>query len=86
MKTCNLCLNEKDWDCFYDVKGVKDGYSAVCKTCSRKRNKYYYSLRKENPKERLRVVYFPRAPKPEDVVPDPHNLNIQSGNIRIDFT
>lgn len=85
MKTCNLCLKEKGWDCFYDMKGVKDGFSAACKVCSRKRNKYYYSLRKENPVKRIPFNYFSRAPHPEDVVPDPNNLKIQPGDIRIDF-
>jgi hypothetical protein len=85
-KTCNLCLREKSWDCFYQTKYVTDGHSAVCKVCSRKRNTYYYSLRKASPKERLPFVYFPRAPDPDGVVRDPDNLKIQTGDIRIDFS
>lgn len=49
MKTCSKCLQPKSLDEFTKKKSSKDGYSRICKECSRmvvrlsyQRNKKYY--------------------------------------------
>ena len=39
MKTCTVCRNTKNIDCFYKRAASPDGYATQCKTCDNERRK-----------------------------------------------
>lgn len=53
MKKCYTCRKIMDESCFNKNKGRKDGINSVCRECSRKRSRQYYS---ENKEKHKRVV------------------------------
>lgn len=50
MKTCTICKDPKPLSEFNKNKSRKDGYNSLCRVCSNKRSKRYYSENREHHK------------------------------------
>ena len=57
MKACNKCKEEKELSEFYKNKSKKDGLSRECKECTKRRDKQYYQVNKEQIAERTKQYY-----------------------------
>lgn len=48
MKTCDTCKQDKELSDFNKNKSKKDGLNSICRECSNKRSKKYYSENKQH--------------------------------------
>ena len=84
MKTCQVCLKTKEYDCFYDNITMKDGYTNSCKTCLKKYNRIKMrEYRQRQKKNAYPFIYHPLKPRVNP--PDPNNLIVQSESVRVTF-
>lgn len=51
MKICSICKLEKELDSYNKNKAKKDGLNTICRICSNKRSKRYYSENTEHHKK-----------------------------------
>lgn len=54
MKTCRVCNQTKEIDCFYKQKSHKDGYMNTCSKCFNAKNRLYYMEYKCTPEHRIK--------------------------------
>lgn len=53
LKTCTVCLAQKEFSSFSKRSAMRDGYRSACKACELNRNKEYYS--RPESKEKLKI-------------------------------
>ena len=57
MKTCSVCVENKELSEFHRMKNSKDGYRGQCKECRIKITKEYREANKEHLKEIAKAYY-----------------------------
>jgi hypothetical protein len=68
MKKCSICQHEKDASEFNKNRKRKDGLQTMCKECSRKRSRQYYSENKEKHGEVVKLSKTERVTRNQQFV------------------
>jgi len=64
MKICSICKQEKDLALFNKNKTKRDGYSTICRECSRIKSRAYYN----DNREKHKVDVYKRNRKNRDLI------------------